>query len=82
MVSDKMKIKKMSGKMTLVLAIILIVAGVLFYHNFIKIGNVFDQMYYARVRTSYNWFGGNRVTLEPRGLFAILAPPIGLLRAI
>ena len=56
-----MKIKKVV--LILLLIIALLVAGSLFYHNFFKIGNVFDQMYYTRIRTTYNWFGGNRVTL-------------------
>lgn len=28
------------------------------YKNYIRIQNIFDQMYYSRVRTDYDWWGG------------------------
>ena len=35
-----------------------ILVGILFYKQFIQIQNVFDQMYYTRIRTHYDWWGG------------------------
>ena len=36
----------------------LLLAGNLIYRNYIRIQNVFDQMYYTRIRTHYNWWCG------------------------
>lgn len=48
---------------SLVVVVMIILFGVGYYKEFIKVQNVFDQMYYTRVRDSYDWFGGNRGTL-------------------
>ena len=40
-----------------------IFVGTLVFTQFIRIQNIFDQMYYTRVRSSYSWWGvGNDVT--------------------
>ena len=35
-----------------------IFVGTLVYKQFIQIQNIFDQMYYTRIRTHYDWWGG------------------------
>ena len=32
--------------------------GNLIYKNYIRVQNIFDQMYYTRIRTHYDWWGG------------------------
>ena len=46
-----------------------IFVGTLVFTQFIRIQNIFDQMYYTRVRSSYSWWGvGNDVTsFEKKG---------------
>ena len=40
-----------------------IFVGILVFTQLIQIQNIFDQMYYTRVRTSYSWWGvGNSIT--------------------
>ena len=38
--------------------ICLLLAGNLIYKNYIRIQNIFDQMYYTRIRTHYDWWCG------------------------
>lgn len=40
----------------------MIIAGYSYYQHYVKNQNVFDQMFYTRVRTHYEWFGGNQKT--------------------
>lgn len=41
----------------------MIIVGYSYYEHYVKIQNVFDQMFYTRVRTNYDWFGENEKTL-------------------
>ena len=36
----------------------LLFVGNSIYKNYIRIQNIFDQMYYTRIRTHYDWWGG------------------------
>lgn len=57
----------MDKKRKIILGTILVVAmllsGFLYYRNFIRVKNVFDQMYYTMVQNHFDWWGGNRTTL-------------------
>lgn len=41
----------------------MIIVGYSYYEHYTKIQNVFDHMFYTRVRTNYDWFGENKKTL-------------------
>jgi len=38
--------------------VFMLIAGTCFYSEYIRIKNIFDKMYYTRVRTHYDWWGG------------------------
>ncbi|MDD3141739.1 MAG: TipC family immunity protein [Lachnospiraceae bacterium] len=56
----------MSKKKIILLSLLftgMVIVGALYYQQHIITQNVFDEMYYSRVRKHYDWFGGNRSTL-------------------
>ncbi|GLC80085.1 TipC family immunity protein [Lacrimispora brassicae] len=42
----------------IIIIICILLSGVFIYKQFIQIQNIFDQMYYTRIRTHYDWWGG------------------------
>jgi len=38
--------------------VFMLIAGTCFYSEYIRIQNIFDKMYYTRVRAHYDWWGG------------------------
>ena len=45
-------------KVTVISLICILFVGNSIYKNYIRIQNIFDQMYYTRIRTHYDWWGG------------------------
>ena len=39
--------------------VFMLIAGTCFYSEYIRVQNIFDKMYYTRVRTHYDWWGGH-----------------------
>lgn len=54
------------GKLAIIVVclVCLSFAGNLFYKEFIRTQNIFDKMFYTRIRTHYDWWG------EPLGGFS------------
>lgn len=59
--------KRYPSKNIMIIVICILLTGLFVYKQFIRIQNIFDQMYYTRIRTHYDWWEGTMGGLGNKG---------------